>query len=126
MSTKAIFEAAKSKELFSVTGKKEIDPGFLSLHGGWSGEEDILDIPDLAEGQRYHISSMKIRSGSTSPPGQITESELIGVMEKHGIGTDASIPTHINNILVRNYVVLGPGRTLVPTSLGIVLVHATD
>ena len=40
-----------------------------------------------------------------------------------GIGTDASIPSHINNICTRNYVNIAGGRTLVPTNLGIVLVH---
>lgn len=44
-------------------------------------------------------------------------------MEKHEIGTDASIPTHINNICLRNYVKISSGRQLIPTKLGILLVH---
>jgi DNA topoisomerase III len=44
-------------------------------------------------------------------------------MEKHGIGTDASIPTHINNIIERQFVtVCEPGRSLVPTPLGLAMV----
>ncbi len=55
----------------------------------------------------------------------MTESDVINLMEKHGIGTDASMAQHINNICERNFVqVTGNTRKLVPTKLGSALVHS--
>ena len=71
----------------------------------------------------YFFAQVKLVEKQTSPPDYLTESELISLMEKHGIGTDASIPVHINNICERNYVTIIGGRRLQPTNLGIVLVH---
>ena len=36
----------------------------------------------------------------------MSESELLSKMEQYGIGTDASMPVHINNICEREYVVV--------------------
>ena len=66
-------------------------------------------------------ASLDVKEKMTTAPGYLTESELIGMMEKHGIGTDASIPTHIQNIQNRNYVRLETGRRLMPNKLGLVL-----
>ena len=75
-------------------------------------------------GQSLTVHQVKLLERRTQPPDHLTESELITLMERHGIGTDASIPVHINNISQRNYVQVGAGRKLVPTALGIALVRA--
>ena len=127
-------------EVFVAVGREELDPGFTAVYGRQracaedveegegEGEDDYGDVlqqlpSQLRPGMQCRIASASLHKGFTSIPGYLTESELISKMEKNGIGTDASIPTHINNIIVRNYVTLGPGRTLVPTALGVVLVH---
>jgi hypothetical protein len=61
---------------------------------------------------------------ATTEPSALSESELIGLMEINGIGTDASIATHIHTIEQRKYVrLLGGtgGRRFEPTPLGLAL-----
>eukprot|EP00051_Salpingoeca_urceolata_P020697 m.313864 g.313864 ORF g.313864 m.313864 type:complete len:860 (+) comp19665_c0_seq2:161-2740(+) len=110
-------------EEFTCVGQKVISKGFTSvLH--WIGpDEGAQSIPDLTKGDICTVASCKLAERRTSPPSYLTESDLISLMEKHGIGTDASIPVHINNICERNYVKVESDRRLVPTELGVVLVH---
>eukprot|EP01047_Picozoa_sp_COSAG01_P054360 COSAG01_NODE_5932_length_3946_cov_1.712763_3_plen_201_part_00 len=88
--------------------------------------------PDVRAGERAGfalpcVTDNSVSAQVTTTPrvgqGYMTEAELIGRIEKEGIGTDASIATHIENVCKRGYVRLGPGRTMVPTQLGIVLVQ---
>jgi DNA topoisomerase-3 len=108
-------------EHFSLSGKKLLDPGFTLIMESSAIRDTQLPAFDV--GEVLELRAVGVRAGKTSPPGYLTEADLIGLMEQHGIGTDASIATHINNICQRNYVYVGSGRTLVPNPLGIVLVH---
>ena len=48
---------------------------------------------------------MKIEEKKTKGKDLITESELISLMDKHGIGTDATIHVHIKTVQDRGYCV---------------------
>nr|KAG5699160.1 hypothetical protein BaRGS_014459 [Batillaria attramentaria] len=109
-------------ERFSCSGKVLTDPGFTEVMP-WLALGADEEIPTLKQNTMLDIDEVKLVDRQTSPPDYLTESELISLMEKHGIGTDASIPVHINNIVERRYVNIIGGRRLQPTSLGIVLVH---
>ena len=109
-------------EFFSLSGKNVIEAGFTAIMP-WKRVSDDDPLPSFNTNEVFPIEEVKIDERFTSPPDYLTESELISLMEKHGIGTDASIPVHINNICERNYVKVDNGRRLIPTSLGIVLVH---
>lgn len=76
----------------------------------WHGGQD-LEIPDFKVNEEVPVCQNKIIEGVTQAPGFLTEANLIAKMEKNGIGTDASIATHITNIIARQYVqVRDPGR----------------
>ncbi|CAM8986050.1 unnamed protein product [Rhodiola kirilowii] len=87
------------------------------------GSKDEKSLPQFSKGDKIKMSKVELYEGYTTAPNYLSESELISLMEKHGIGTDASISVHINNICERNYVQVQGGRKLVPTALGISLIR---
>ncbi|XP_057225013.1 DNA topoisomerase 3-beta-1 isoform X2 [Malurus melanocephalus] len=109
-------------ERFTCVGKVVTSPGFTEIMP-WQSIPLEESLPHCEKGDLVPIGEIKLLEKQTSPPDYLTEAELITLMEKHGIGTDASIPVHINNICQRNYVIVESGRRLKPTNLGIVLVH---
>jgi len=71
--------------------------------------ENRLHAGQLREGARVSIRNFDTVTEYTKAPDYLQESELIALMDEHGIGTDASIPQHIKNICERHYVdVCGP------------------
>ncbi|XP_037679544.1 DNA topoisomerase 3-beta-1 isoform X2 [Choloepus didactylus] len=109
-------------EHFSCSGRTVLSPGFTEIMP-WHSVPLEESLPACQRGDAFPVSEVKLLEKQTNPPDYLTEAELITLMEKHGIGTDASIPVHINNICQRNYVTVETGRRLRPTNLGIVLVH---
>lgn len=53
----------------------------------------------------------------------LTEADLISLMDRHGIGTDATHAEHIETIKQRLYVGLEQNKFLVPGQLGMGLVE---
>ena len=45
------------------------------------------------------VAKMVIQQKMTQPEKPMTETQLLGLMEKYGIGTDASMATHIKNVI---------------------------
>ncbi|KAF4597991.1 DNA topoisomerase [Pleurotus pulmonarius] len=83
-------------------------------------------VPDFAEGEEFQPSVCELKDGETSPPNLLTEADLVTLMDKNGIGTDATIAQHIETIVQREYVIErfeGQVKYLVPSTLGIGLIE---
>ena len=112
----------------------------------WAGKH----LPNFEEGAVFMPSVCELRDGQTTAPSYLTEADLVGLMDKNGIGTlcssgkpldlrlnisppflgtDATIAQHIQTIVDREYVMERmEGRTkyLVPSTLGIGLIKGYD
>ncbi|NXU05078.1 TOP3A topoisomerase, partial [Buphagus erythrorhynchus] len=80
-------------------------------------------IPLYQKGSRFQPTTVEMVDGETSPPLLLTEADLIALMEKHGIGTDATHAEHIETIKTRMYVGLTADQRFLPGQLGMGLVE---
>ena len=111
------------EELFNAKGLVILEKGYLDVYkyDKWTGSY----LPDFKVGQKINPNEVIMKTGTTTAPKFISESELIGLMDKHGIGTDATIHEHIKTIIDRNYTIR-MGNLYKPTLIGTSLIKAYE
>lgn len=113
-----------AKELFTASGIVVVERNYLDVYtyDKWGGPA----LPEYNQGERFVPTKMEMKEGETTRPKLLTEADLVSLMDRNGIGTDATIAEHIAKIIEREYVVLlkeGQTNYLIPSELGMGLVE---
>ena len=109
------------EEVFETSGLTVIERNFLEVYPyvKWSDKE----LPDYVEGSTFMPAELMQHTGTTTPPALLTEADLIALMERHGIGTDATHAEHIETVQKRLYAEMNQDRRFLPKKLGLGLVN---
>ncbi|XP_066994969.2 DNA topoisomerase 3-alpha, partial [Anabrus simplex] len=114
-----------------IAGEKFVASGLMILarnyldvypYEKWNAKEILI----YQVGQTFTPTNLEMVDGETNAPRLLTEADLIALMEKHGIGTDATHADHIETIKTRLYVGLENEKFFVPGHLGMGLVEGYD
>ncbi|VDC07578.1 unnamed protein product [Peniophora sp. CBMAI 1063] len=110
-------------EEFTASGLVVLERNYLDvyIYDKWEGKR----VPEFREGETFVPTVCELKIGETTSPKYLTEADLVGLMDKNGIGTDATIADHIAKVIDREYVVqkIEGGTTyLLPSRLGMGLV----
>ncbi|KAM0687465.1 Karyopherin transporter [Conglomerata obtusa] len=127
-----------AKENFVLTGLKIKEKNYLEIYtfDKWTDKKifnyNLNSKIKLETGrecnfklENKYTSSLNVNSKKTSPPNYLTESELISLMDKNGIGTDATIAEHIQKIQDRKYA-YKKDSYIKATSFGLGLVYGYE
>ncbi|KAL9936553.1 hypothetical protein V8E36_004621 [Tilletia maclaganii] len=113
-----------AEEHFSASGLIIHERNYLEVfvYDRWKGTL----LPDFTTNETFMPTACNLREGKTSRPKMLTEADLVSLMDRHGIGTDATIAEHIAKVIEREYVCKrkqGTTEYLYPSTLGMGLVH---
>lgn len=114
------YEVTMGREIFTTKSHKILQKNYLNIYtyDSWNEKE----VGDYVLGESLG-NNLSIDEGKTEPPSFLTESDLISLMDKNGIGTDATIHEHIQKIQERKYASKS-GTFIIPEKLGIALIRA--
>jgi len=115
-------KASVADEIFTANGIIIEDPGYLEVYKYETWNAKFL--PLYTEGEKLKDFKVTMDEGKTSPPLLLNEADLIALMDRHGIGTDATHAEHIEKIKERQYVTLNADKRFLPGFLGLALVDA--
>jgi len=118
-----IFQLDINGEIFEADSSVITKDGFL-VFMTWKRKNYVKDFPILKQDSIINVNNISYDSNWTEPPDHLSESDLIKMMEHNKIGTDASMPVHIENITQRGYVKVDSNRRLTPTKLGKALIES--
>jgi DNA topoisomerase IA/intein/homing endonuclease len=86
-----------------ATGRYFVDEGFYQIFPYFKPRE-LTYIPQLRIGERLPVIKVALEERETKPPPRLTETELLKLLEKNSIGTDATRADYPQIIVERGYV----------------------
>lgn len=94
-------------EVFNASGLTVRERNYLDIYPyeKWTSTQQL---PNFEVGETFEPTEARINEGRTTPPGFLTEPDLIALMDANGIGTDATMHEHIATVKKREYVMTRP------------------
>ncbi|KAJ3336283.1 DNA topoisomerase 3-alpha [Gonapodya sp. JEL0774] len=122
--SETVVELQIAEESFTAKGLMILERNYLDVYpyDRWSDQ----DIPTFRVGERLIPDVLQVAESATQPPPLLSEADLITMMDKSGIGTDATIAQHIKTIQDRKYAMKDAGGRFSPTTLGFALIEGYD
>ncbi len=91
------------KHLFSTTGRRTLERGWMQYYGPYAKAEEII-LPDLKKGDTAKVSKVEMLSKETSPPPRYSQAAMIKELDKRNLGTRATRASILQTLYDRHYV----------------------